>query len=209
MSFDPDKHHRRSIRLPHFDYRTDGAYFITICVQGRRTVFGDVLNAHLVPSTLGEMVSNVVMNLPKFYPVVEIDEFVVMPNHIHAIMWLDNSAIGDDRGGQARRPAPTGRMSMSDVVQRFKSFTTNQAAKMGAGPVLWQRNFYEHVIRDDAGLTMVREYIRSNPQRWDEDRENPAGTGEDDVEQFVATLRPQADNSGDAGVAATRNANVD
>jgi hypothetical protein len=78
---------------------------------------------------------------------------------------------------------------MSDVLQRFKSFTTNQAAKMGAGPVLWQRNFYEHVIRDDLNLATVREYIRTNPHRWGDDRENPDGSGRDDVEQFVAGLR--------------------
>ena len=195
MRYDPQRYHRRSIRLRGYDYTQAGAYFVTICAQNRDCLFGDIVDDDMQLNDAGRMIQTVWAELPVHYPGVGIDTFVVMPNHIHGIIVLTVGAtprgcpvLHDDPGhrGQARGPAPTdvavstGRLALPDVAQRFKSLTT---ARYGQGvrqdgwlpylDRLWQRNYYEHIIRNEDELRRSREYIVQNPAKWALDEENP------------------------------------
>ncbi len=202
MKYDPKKHHRRSIRLQEFDYTSPGWYFVTICTDHRHCIFGDVVNGEMRLNDAGLMVERVWCELPDQYQGVDIDEHVVMPNHFHGIIVLTDSVgagpracpdgsvpqqgdSGDLQGVaktntvQPQRVAPT-RLSLPDVVHRFKTMTTTKyiiGVKQHNWPQfrgkLWQRNYYEHIIRNERELQKIHEYIIHNPLKWEEDRENP------------------------------------
>lgn len=170
MRYDPDTRHRRSIRLKGYDYTQPAPYFVTVCVQGREAIFGKIVGEEMQANDAGRMVGAAWDDLPRHYPGVQIDAFVVMPNHIHGIIVLTN-------------PTDPARLSLPDVVHRFKSFTTAQYRRgvesNGWPPFagrLWQRNYYEHVIRDEDEWNRIRDYIRTNPQGWALDSENPGVT---------------------------------
>jgi putative transposase len=183
MTYDPTKHHRRSIRLRGYDYRQAGAYFVTICTQSRECTFGQVVEGRMILNAPGQMVELVWRELHQYYPGIETDAFVVMPNHVHGIITLVGAGprACPDKSWQPQGVAPTAIMSLPDVVHRLKSLTT---AKYRRGVIqdswpafpgrLWQRNYYEHVIRHERELDAVRRYIEENPLRWDQDPENPA-----------------------------------
>lgn len=193
MTHDSGIHRRRSIRLQGYDYTQGGAYFITICAQNRQHLFGDGVAVEATPrgcpvavlNDAGRMIQAVWDEIPVYYADTAIDEFVVMPNHIHGIVVICTGVVGQPQGGQAQGPAPTdrmGRLSLGDIVHRFKTMTTKRYAdgvkQSGWQPFegrLWQRNYWEHVIRDEMELNRIREYIRNNPGRWDEDRLNVHG----------------------------------
>lgn len=188
MTYDPSKHHRRSIRLKGYDYSRVGAYFVTVVTQGRECLFGQVMDGEMRLNDAGRMVQAVWNQLPVFYPGVQTDAFIVMPNHIHGIIVLTGHPVGagpracpdnvPQGTGQPQGVAPT--LSFPDVVHRFKTMTTKRYADgvktMGWQPFvgrLWQRNYYEHIIRNDGSLNHIREYIANNPLGWESDRENP------------------------------------
>jgi REP element-mobilizing transposase RayT len=167
-------YHRRSIRLPGYDYATAGAYFVTICIEKRRELLGRVVAGELCLNNSGQMVEVAWQELPKQYTGVETDAFVVMPNHIHGIVILTRVA---QHGLLPSQPAYG--LGLPDVVQRFKSFATahyrHAVIDQGWEPFrgrLWQRNYYEHIVRDEAELNRLREYIFYNPANWSEDEEN-------------------------------------
>jgi len=178
---DKEKHHRRSIRLKEYDYALPGAYFVTICTQKRECLFGEVMDGKMRLNKTGKMIKLIWDELPENYPGVNTDVFVVMPNHIHGIIVL--SPVGaTPRGcpppGQAQGPAPT--ISLPDVIHRFKSLTTTRYRQNRTRNILhslserlWQRNYYEHVIRNEEKLNLIRRYILYNPLQWQYDRENP------------------------------------
>lgn len=199
MTYNPDLHHRRSIRLPGYDYSAAGAYFVTVCAQGRQCLFGTVINGVMQVNDAGRMVEAVWHELPERFIHVTLDECVVMPNHFHCIVLLPDRGkprvcpYDDGRGESCIRPEsghkdpgdhkdrPYGTMndSLGRIIQVFKSLTTNayiRGVKENGWPPfpgrLWQRNFYERVIRDDAELAATREYIAINPDNWAEDEEN-------------------------------------
>ena len=181
MTYDPTGHQRRSIRLAGYDYRQAGAYFVTICSQHRECVFGEVVQGQMILNGPGQMVELAWHQLPQCYPGVEVDAFAIMPNHVHGIVVLVGAGPGacPEHTGRPQGVAPT--MSLPDVVHRFKSLTTTRyrtgVLQDGWQPFpgrLWQRNYYEHVIRNDRELARVRQYIVDNPARWEEDPENPA-----------------------------------
>ena len=179
MKYSPDVHHRRSIRLKGYDYSRPGAYFVTICTQGRLCLFGDVVDGNVILNESGRMVQTVWDEIPHHYPYVDVDAFVIMPNHIHGIVIIVGAgpcACPDT--GQPQGVAPT--LSLPDVVHRFKTLTTKRYAdgvkQRGWPPFpgrLWQRNYYKHIIRDENELNRIRQYITNNPLRWALDRENP------------------------------------
>ncbi len=169
---------RRSIRLQKYDYTHTGAYFVTICTQNQKRLFGDVSDKHMTLNNAGRMVQMIWNELPEKYHGVETDAFQIMPNHVHGVVVLVG-ANGQPRGtnGQPRGVAPT--MSLPDVVHRFKSMTTKRytdAVKTAAWPPfpgrLWQRNYYERIIRNENELNRIRKYITGNPVTRDTDREN-------------------------------------
>jgi REP element-mobilizing transposase RayT len=212
MTYDPKQQHRRSIRAKRYDYATLGAYFVTVCTYQRRSLLGAIRSGIVGLSEIGCMVQKVWNELPSNYEGVETDAFVVMPNHIHGIVVLVGAGpracpkpsvrvgadshvrpdlaahVGADSHvrpestageGQARGPAPTVPM----VVQRFKSFTTHLH-----GGTLWQRNYFEHIVRGDRDLDHIREYIATNPVRWTLDSENPERQGDDEFDRWIRSF---------------------
>jgi len=166
------KRNRKSIRLQNYNYSQPGYYFITICVYQNKNIFGNIVGAGpctgpiFILNEFGFTVQSIWSNIPKFYPNTEIDEFVVMPNHFHGIVIISKN------NGRTQRSAPT--LSLSNIIQRFKSLTTTRYRQMTDLPTkLWQRSFYDHIIRNERNLNRIRQYIINNPARWDLDENNP------------------------------------
>ncbi|MEJ2794955.1 transposase [Iodobacter sp. LRB] len=180
MSFKPSTHHRRSIRLQDYDYSQAGAYFITICTQGRECNLGVIENGTMNLSSAGECVYTQWHDLPKRFPNISLDAFIIMPNHLHAILVinpvgallaapLSNIAPGKDAPSKgAASSAPT----VGEIIRAFKSLTAIAANRLlnRVGQPFWQRNYWEHVIRDEEEWQTIREYIHHNPQQWKQDR---------------------------------------
>ena len=192
MGYDPRVHHRRSIRLQGYDYSQEGAYFITICAQHRASFFGVISGGELHPNEAGRMIRSVWDGLPLHYPGVDTDAFQLMPNHLHGIAVLFAGDAGTPDGAANLTPDRLERLgsvegetcatSLPVVVERFKSLTTTryregvlQSGWQRFRQRLWQRNYYEHVIRDEEELNRIRQYISDNPSSWEYDRENPEG----------------------------------
>ena len=169
-----DKVQRRgSIRLKDYDYSQSGAYSIIICTQDRACLFGEIADANTQCNAAGQMATSEWLALPERFPTARLDEFVIMPNHIHGILWINRATVG---AGLVPAHPPT----IGDIVGAFKSLTTVayiRGIKTSGWPTfrgqLWQRNYYEHIIRDDEDLNQIRQYIINNPAQWAMDRENP------------------------------------
>jgi len=174
MKYDSDKHWRRSIRLKDYDYCQEGAYFVTICTHSHKCLFGEIVSGATQLNRFGNVVNKCWLEIPHHFPNVEIDTFVVMPNHFHGIL-----VIHDCRGTACRAPTekfgrPTPR-SLPTIIRSFKSAVTKRinALRKTPGARLWQRNYYEHVIRNEDDLNEIRQYILDNPVKWDMDENNP------------------------------------
>jgi REP element-mobilizing transposase RayT len=167
MRYDPDRQHRQSIRLSHYDYSRVGAYFLTICVHDRESLLGQVENGKVVLNRAGRAVEWTWADLPRHYSHAIVDELVVMPNHVHGIVRLEELPPDSD---VPRRHA------LPEIVRAFKSYSARRINKgrHTPGHPVWQRNYHERVIRDEEEMLRVRQYIRDNPLRWDIDPENPA-----------------------------------
>ncbi len=152
---------RKSPRLQGYDYSQQGAYFVTICVQRRRWLFGNVMDDQMHLSPAGEMIVRYWERVIEQFAAVALDAFVVMPNHLHGILLLEA-----DRA-----------ISISELLQWFKITTTNAYSRAvreeGWTPFegkLWQRSYHDHIIRDETDLNRIREYVLYNPARWQDDR---------------------------------------
>lgn len=178
MQFNPEIHRRRSVRLKTHDYTEPGAYFVTICTWKRECLFGEVRDGKVILNGLGEVVREEWLRTALARPLVTLDEFAIMPNHIHGIVSIrdEGKARLAPTTARFRRPLPG---SLPVIVGAFKSACTNRINVMRQTPglFLWQRNYYEHVVRTESELARVREYIAMNPARWDEDSENPNPVG--------------------------------
>ena len=185
MKFDPDVHQRRSIRLAGYDYSSVGFYFVTICIQNRECLLGEIVDGEVVLNDAGQMVEKVWTELPQRYFGVDIDEFIIMPNHFHGIIILQ-SPVGaplaapsyrqnENTNQGAASSAPTDNKTLGDVVRAFKSISAIGVNKIvgRSGQPLWQRNYYERIIRNEEELHQTRQYIRDNPIQWEFDDENP------------------------------------
>ena len=208
MAYDPEKHHRRSIRLPGYDYRRRGAYFITICTTGRACVFGEVVNDEVKLSRRGMIATECWNDIPNHRPYVELDQFIVMPNHVHGLVWILDS---DERRATQASPLQGPRLvpgSLGAIVGAYKAAVSRNINKIrpGAAVDLWQPNYYEHIVRDERALVNIREYIVSNPLAWADDAENPEGTGKNRLEDFFKQMDAvyAALKKGDASVAPTK-----
>ena len=231
MTYNSQMHHRRSIRLRGYDYSQVGAYFVTVCTQDRTCLFGEVAGDQARLNEVGRFVQAEWDRLTDRFPTIELDTFVVMPNHVHGIVIISFADARSDSGvgaglvpappvstgisgvtepGATTRVAPTrpgddcvagdgGRKPntgatvdlgvgtglvpapiLGDIVGAFKSLTTDlyirgvrQSGWPGFRRRLWQRNYYEHIIRSDESLNWTRQYILDNPANWDTDEENP------------------------------------
>jgi putative transposase len=171
MKLDPILHHRRSIRLADYDYSKPGSYFVTICTKSHTTVFGEVIDYQMHLSELGEIVNKCWSEMPGHFPTIKLDQFIVMPNHIHMIV-----VIMDLNGRGRVNPTPTVRsITLGDIVGGFKSISAMlvNMIRNTKGQPLWQRNYYEYIIRNENDLMEKRQYILDNPARWHLDRNNP------------------------------------
>jgi putative transposase len=154
---------RRSIRLPNHDYSSEGLYFVTICVNNRFCLFGQIIDTEMHLSDTGKIVDEVWSTMFSF--VEGGTTWIVMPNHLHGIIAIDNQAL-----------AAGARKSLGRMVGAFKTASTNRVNEIRATPgaLLWQRGFYEHIVRDDRSLANIVAYIEDNPFRWANDPENPS-----------------------------------
>jgi len=196
-------HGRRSIRLRGYDYTEEGAYFITVCTHERQHLLGRLEGQTVVLSRAGQLVSEVWSELPQHYPGIEVDAFVVMPNHVHGVILLVGAGPrACPQNGRPQGVAPTGgagrspdnarRLSLGEVIHRLKSLTATRWRLAGtqhpggrAPKRLWQRNYYERVIRDQRELEEIQDYIANNPLQWFLDRENPERVAEAEIYEWL------------------------
>jgi putative transposase len=193
MKFDPEKHHRRSIRLPDYNYAQAGAYFVTICTYRKQCWFGDVKQGEMQLNQIGQIVIQEWLKSSEIRQEIELDEWVLMPNHLHGIVWIKDQDQGrsdrqsDTEGlnqeglrqeGLRRKPLQS--RSLGSFVSGFKASVTRHVNLIRYNSALpfWQRNYYESIIRDETHLSNIREYIWNNLQNWDDDEEHPHNNSE-------------------------------
>lgn len=171
----PRKYNRRSIRLKRYDYSQKGAYFVTVCTRDKECVFGEIIDGEMRLNGTGDMVRRWWCELKNKFENVELDEHVVMPNHFHGIIIIVGADLRVCPSMGKRIGLPLHRM-----VQWFKTMTTNeyiraikQSLSVPNNKRLWQRNYYEHIVRNEEDLNEIREYIITNPLKWATDSENP------------------------------------
>jgi REP element-mobilizing transposase RayT len=162
---------RRSIRIQGFDYGSPGAYFLTICARDLLPIFGNIVDERVNLTDIGRIVQNAWEAIPDHFPHVDLDAYVVMPNHIHGILYIDRRLRRYDDSDRAFGDVPLG--SIPIVVRTFKAAVTREVNRLGGfkGSV-WQRNYYEHVIRNEQSLNKLQEYIMDNPLKWNLDEHN-------------------------------------
>lgn len=192
----PDRH---SIRYDGFDYSSAGAYFITICVRWGRSLLGEVRGGEMHLSASGEIVAAHWEDLPRRFPTVATDAFQVMPNHAHGVLWLDpvraslmkpvqmTPVHGSSPARPFARPSwDKERPELGEIVRVWKAVSTRRIRQ--AEPALqfaWLRNYWDRIIRDEKELARIREYIRTNPQRWQEDQLHPDAPPNKWKEQWI------------------------
>ncbi|MCY4538638.1 MAG: transposase [Chloroflexi bacterium] len=166
---------RRPMRLRDYDYRRSGVYFVTICTYQHVSLFGNIFDGDLVLNELGEIVNSEWLHVAQARTNVLLDNYVIMPNHLHGIVIIDNE---NDRVDCTRDLAANGKRastlqpgSLGAIVGHFKAAVSRRAKPMGldGGRKIWQRNYYEHIIRNEKSLKEIRKYILENPARWSED----------------------------------------
>ncbi len=181
MKYNPKIHHRRSIRLPGYDYSQAGAYFITICTQNRTHLFGEITDGKMILNQYGEIVADEWMKTAKIRQEIELGEWIIMPNHFHGILWINRTGAAcraltchTPTVEQFGKPI-TG--SLPTIIRAFKSAVTKHINenRNTPGNKLWQRNYWEHIIRNENEYSRIAEYIRNNPAKWEMDKLNNGG----------------------------------
>ena len=165
MPYDPERHHRQSTRPRGYDYSAQGGYFVTVCTENRGALLGELVDGQMAVNELGFTVYRAWQDLPNRFPTVIPDAFVVMPNHVHGIVFLS--------ADPATEVAP----SLGEVMRAFKSITAIACNRLldRSGTPFWQPRFHDRIIRDEKALDAIRAYIQNNPANWHRDPENPLG----------------------------------
>ena len=174
--YNPKIHHRRSIRLKGYDYSREGLYFITVCCQDRICRFGNIVNDEMQLNEYGQIAHNEWMKLTERFSNFELDVFQIMPNHMHGIILLNDISVGAgftsaQNDGQPQGIAPT----IGDIIGAYKSLVANGCleiykSKNETMGKLWQRNYYDHIIRNEQSYHRISEYIKNNPSNWENDK---------------------------------------
>ena len=190
MKYDPNKHHRRSIRLKGYDYSWPGAYFVTVCTHNRDCLFGKIANDEMFLNRFGRIIEEKWNNIPQHFEHIQLDAFQIMPNHFHGILFIVD-VVGAKHSGKDRmfsfqnrhgnasplpgRPHGTKSGSLSAIMQNYLSITARKInqSRNTPGVKLWQRNYHDRIIRNERELNNIRDYIINNPLNWELDKENP------------------------------------
>jgi REP element-mobilizing transposase RayT len=153
---------RKSLRLPNYDYSQAGAYFVTICTADKISLFGDIVEGEMQLNELGKIVREELLQTGKMRPNVDLDSFVIMPNHLHMILFFHETEDGN-------------KSNLGSVIRGIKATTNRRVneARHTTKAAVWQRNYFERVVRNDDELAKIRQYIESNPLKWELDSENP------------------------------------
>ena len=192
--FDPQKHHRRSIRLKGYDYSSEGAYYVTIVIQGRECLFGEIVDGEMYINEYGEVVQKWWNEIPIHFPNIELGAFVIMPNHVHGTIFITTERRGevispgndpnnniqdmylDDNHRMGRGTLPLRKPTVGQTVAYFKYQSTKEMNRIETDKAItkfWQRNYYEHIIRSNKDLQNKTAYILANPTLWAKDNDNP------------------------------------
>jgi putative transposase len=184
MNYDPNIHHRRSIRLEGYDYSQEGLYFVTICTEKRDCLFGDIFNGEMVLNEMGMIAYHEWLETPVIRKNVGLDVFVVMPNHIHGIIIIKEAGCGGELNspfnnpmnnieeGVCNTPLHSPSQTIGSIVRGYKASVTGKinALKNTKGIVVWQSNYWEHIIRDEGSYSNISEYIINNAFNWNTDK---------------------------------------
>ncbi len=185
MKYNPNKHHRRSLRLKGYDYSAAGAYFITICTFQRQCLFGQVVEGEMQLNEFGQIVAEEWLHSKEIRQEIDFDEWVIMPNHLHGIVLIESI---DPVGANGCLPSspwcndphrlvpPMRPRSLASLIAGFKSATTTRINTLrdAAGTPIWQRNYYDHIIRNERSLQHIRHYTTNNPLTWADDQLHPS-----------------------------------
>ena len=183
-----NKYRIKSTRLKHYDYSSNGAYFVTICTKNRECCLGDVIDGEMKLSVVGKIVSEEWIKTEQIRKYVQLDEWVIMPNHFHGIVIINNDNVMCNVETPRRGVSTTSNQnpchklewkshSLGSIICQFKSITTKRIRSIGDFNFTWQHRYYEHIIRNENKLNVIREYIQNNPLRWKLDNENPEIVG--------------------------------
>ncbi|OGF30795.1 hypothetical protein A3H09_00680 [Candidatus Falkowbacteria bacterium RIFCSPLOWO2_12_FULL_45_13] len=170
------KYNRRSIRLPGYDYSQAGMYFVTICVKNLECLFGEIVEEEMMLNELGIIVKREWLRTGVIRKEIYLDEFIIMPNYFHFIVFINECGNALTVGANGRSPLRMRPKSISSLMAGYKSAATKQVNlfRNMLGTDLWQRNYYEHIIRNENSLNRIRNYIWNNPGNWPNDIENLA-----------------------------------
>ena len=198
--YNPNIHHRRSIRLKGYDYSQAGLYFITICIKNRACLIGNIENGEMILNDAGKMIENEWLKITNRFKNTKLHEYIIMPNHFHAILEIVGATlvVAPNDKGQPQGIAPTNtptntptniptntptnteaekKPRLGDIVGAFQSITTVEYIRgvknnnwKPFDRKLWQRNYWEHIIRSEKSYNTISEYIINNPGKWDEDK---------------------------------------
>ena len=170
---------RRQIRLRDYDYSESGYYFVTICTRNRENWFGKVEDSEMCFNECGEIAKNLWVEIPKHFLGVRVDEFSVMPNHVHGILIIEERTVGNaymrshQRNAYMHSLQNRTKMLLSKIIQQYKAALTRRINFLPNGiHFQWQKSFYDHVIRNENELSRIREYIKNSPLKWELDIEN-------------------------------------
>ena len=182
------QHHRRSIRLKEYDYSKAGAYFATICTLNKKHIFGGIRNGLVELSMIGKIANKFWFEIPKHFEDVKLDEFIIMPNHIHGIIFVNDVNVGVQNFEPLQKQNRFQQIipkSIGSIIRAYKSSVTHWGKLNGYEHFKWQRNYWEHVIRNEDKQNKIRQYIQFNPLKWHLDRENPERVGADRLEDEI------------------------
>ena len=175
--YDPEKHRRRSIRLSNYAYDQAGAYYVTLVTKNRKIIFGEIENGEVILNEYGWIAREEWLKTSEIRTWVSMDAFVIMPNHLHGIIFinehdkLQKEPVAQPIKREFGKPIAG---SLSSIIGQYKSVTTKRInARRGTKIPVWQRNYYERIVRDQEELDKIRIYIMENPMKWESDRENP------------------------------------
>ena len=180
-NYNPKIHHRRSMRLKDYDYTQNGYYFVTICAENKIEYFGEIIDGEMILSEIGKIANQCWLEIPEHFPDVSLDEYIIMPNHLHGVIAIENNndfiknenpIVGNKNFCSLPWQTKLSR-SLSSIIRGFKIGVTKWCRNNNHNEFQWQKSFYDHIIRDEKSLDEIRKYIVENPLKWELDKNNP------------------------------------